>query len=129
MNGDEASSTRSSSPLPVSMGPDNEIYSFSPSLSISPPPSPSTNLYPLHSHEFPLLKSLSAPSSFSMERFQPTDNPNYQSSCLKELKETSSTDNKENGWSGFCLDAAIVVGGTTVLHPNYIKVSLFLCFL
>ncbi|KAL9235551.1 hypothetical protein vseg_010301 [Gypsophila vaccaria] len=79
---------RPPSPLPVSTGPNNEKYSFSSSSSLSPSDSPPGNIYLLHANKLPTSKSASAPSSFSVDRIQPADDPSHRTiSCLKELVE------------------------------------------
>ena len=79
------------SPLPISTGLDNENYSFSPSTSVTPQVSPRGSFSTsdekrdlMHGYEFFDTRSLSAPSSFSMDRIR--DEQYCQStSRLKEL--------------------------------------------
>ncbi|KAK9726794.1 hypothetical protein RND81_05G237400 [Saponaria officinalis] len=83
------------SPLPVSTGPDHEKYSFSQSSSLSPPVSPpgsshtsAEDLCLMHAYKFENRISVSAPSSLSVDRVQPTDDSFSEStSCLRELLE------------------------------------------
>ncbi|KAK9734132.1 hypothetical protein RND81_04G117100 [Saponaria officinalis] len=85
---DEEANQGPASPLPVSRGPNNEKYSFSSSSSLSPSDSPPGIVYLLHAYKSPVSKSVSAPSSFSVDRITPAEDPGYEtSSCLKELLE------------------------------------------
>uniref|UniRef100_A0A803M9T6 Uncharacterized protein n=1 Tax=Chenopodium quinoa TaxID=63459 RepID=A0A803M9T6_CHEQI len=85
----------SSSPIPVSTGPDNLKYSFSSLPSPSPPLSPpgSSNLlaeklYLLQDTKVSKSKKASPISSFSLDHSQPADNSSSQPlSCLLELLE------------------------------------------
>ncbi|KAM6561874.1 hypothetical protein CsatB_021872 [Cannabis sativa] len=78
------------SPLPISVGPGNQKYFFSPSPSLSPPFSPppssshdSTELLHLLQEE-KKLPSLRARSAFSLDLVDP-DILDSKSSCLKDL--------------------------------------------
>ncbi|XP_062109918.1 protein PROLINE CONTENT ALTERNATIVE 22 [Humulus lupulus] len=79
------------SPLPVSVGPGNQKYLFSPSPSLSPPFSPpssshdSTELLHLL-QEDKKLPSPRVPSVFSLDLVDP-DILDSKSSCLKDLLE------------------------------------------
>ncbi|KAJ8447582.1 hypothetical protein Cgig2_031195 [Carnegiea gigantea] len=84
---------RPSSPLPISTGPDNEKYIFSPSPSPSPRVSPLGSAH-LSTMRLPLVngnrlnndKSASAPSSFFVDQCMPHHHlASENSSCLREL--------------------------------------------
>ncbi|PON53158.1 hypothetical protein PanWU01x14_203890 [Parasponia andersonii] len=76
------------SPLPISVGPGNQRYFFSPSPSLSPPFSPpssshaSAELLPLLQEE--KLPSPRGPSAFFLDRVEP-DILDSKSSCVKDL--------------------------------------------
>ncbi|XP_056685345.1 uncharacterized protein [Spinacia oleracea] len=85
----------SSSPIPVSTGPDNLKYSFSSLPAPSPPLSPlgssnsSTEKLPLlHNSRVSEIKKVSTLSSFSLDQSQSADDSSSQPfSCLLELLE------------------------------------------
>ncbi|GMI91969.1 hypothetical protein HRI_002866200 [Hibiscus trionum] len=84
MNGYVSPPSSPPSPLPISVGPDNKSYSFSP----SPPTSSRASV-----ENLPLLhrNSMSTPaqitSAFSLDRKAPDEPEEDQSSCLKDLLE------------------------------------------
>ncbi|KAJ4968691.1 hypothetical protein NE237_015392 [Protea cynaroides] len=76
------------SPLPVSIGPGHQKYTFTPSPSPSPPFSPpssrtSSEIHPLLCKDSPYRPK--GPSTFSLDRV--SDDLGFQSSCLKDLLE------------------------------------------
>lgn len=74
-------------PLPISVGPDNQKYLFSSSPTPSPPFSP-----PHSSHEsLPLLQqkisnpTVPSPFSLDLKVSEPEDHLDFKTSCLKHL--------------------------------------------
>ncbi|XP_048139726.1 uncharacterized protein LOC115755816 isoform X2 [Rhodamnia argentea] len=79
------------SPLPISTGPGNQKYYFSPSPTPSPPFSPPQSSH-TSAENLPLLQESSVPTrtpplAFSLDRKQADEAEDSRSSCLKDLLE------------------------------------------
>ncbi|XP_056176318.1 uncharacterized protein LOC115666000 [Syzygium oleosum] len=77
------------SPLPISTGPGNQKYYFSPSPSPSPPFSPPQSSH-TSAENLPLLQESSGPTrtpplAFSLDRKRADEEEDSKSSCLKDF--------------------------------------------